>query len=103
LEYRSSHRSWVFDTDDFIKLQDGKEINGPVAQQIISAIEREEADAAYQEYYLAHEAEASKADLKKPSKPAAKAKASVKAGKTAKAKTVKPAAKAAKKSARSGK
>jgi hypothetical protein len=66
LEYRTSARLHVFDTEDFLRLEEGKEINGPIVQEMISAIEREEADAAYQEYYKEQEQQASKEDLKKP-------------------------------------
>ncbi|UPT73412.1 MAG: hypothetical protein M0D55_16270 [Elusimicrobiota bacterium] len=83
LEYRTSARLHVFDTEDFLRLEEGKEINGPIVQEMISAIEREEADAAYQEYYKEQEQQASKEDLKKPR---AKKKAVT-------AKTAKPAAK----------
>ncbi|HAM34663.1 MAG TPA: hypothetical protein DEB40_02845 [Elusimicrobia bacterium] len=66
LEYRSSHRSWVFNTDDLLKLQDGGEVSGPVVRQIISAIEREEADEEYQKYYQEQEEKTSQAELAEP-------------------------------------
>ncbi len=72
LEYRTSARVHIFHTADFLRLEENKTVNGPIVQEIISAIEREEADAEYQEYYKEQEQEATKADVKKPKKAAAK-------------------------------
>lgn len=76
LEYRSSHRPWAFDPADFMRIEEGQVIQGPIAQEITSAIERMEADPEYQDYYKEHEEEATKADLAK--KKARKGKASKK-------------------------
>ncbi|MDD5302135.1 MAG: hypothetical protein PHS14_03415 [Elusimicrobia bacterium] len=70
LEYRTSARLHIFKAEDFLRLEEGQTVNGPIVQEIISAIEREEADAEYQAYYAEQEQEATKDDLKK--KPAAK-------------------------------
>ncbi len=70
LEYRTSARLHIFKAEDFLRLEEGQTVNGPIIQEIISAIEREEADAEYQAYYAEQEQEATKDDLKK--KPAAK-------------------------------
>ncbi len=76
LEYRTSARVHIFNTEDFLRLEENQTVNGPIVQEIISAIEREEADAEYQEYYAEQEQEATKDDLKKKktakAKPAAK-------------------------------
>ncbi len=84
LEYRTSARVHIFKTEDFLRIEEGTEMNGPIVQEILSAIEREEADAAYQEYYAEQEQQATKEDLKKP-----RAKKAVTA-KSAKAKEKKP-------------
>lgn len=85
LEYRTSARLHVFKAEDFLRLEEGQTVNGPIIQEIISAIEREEADAEYQAYYAEQEQEATKDDLKKKTakkpaakKPAAKAKPAAK-------------------------
>ncbi len=70
LEYRTSARLHIFKAEDFLRLEENQTVNGPIVQEIISAIEREEADAEYQAYYAEQEQEATKDDLKK--KPAAK-------------------------------
>lgn len=72
LEYRSSHRSMVYDTEDFLRLEDGLVTEGPIVQEITSAIEREEADAEYQKYYQDHEegAAAAQTAKKRTRKPA---------------------------------
>lgn len=103
LEYRSSHRSLVYDTADFLKLEEGREINGPIVQEIISAIEREEADAEYQQYWKEQDQQASKEDMKKQRKPSAKAKPSAKTVKAKPAVKAKPKAKPARRSPRGGK
>ena len=76
LEYRTSARLHIFKAEDFLRLEEGQTVNGPIIQEIISAIEREEADAEYQAYYAEQEQEATKDDLKKKKttakKPAAK-------------------------------
>lgn len=87
LEYRTSARLHIFKAEDFLRLEDNQTVNGPIVQEIISAIEREEADAEYQAYYAEQEQKATKDDLKK--KPAAKKKPVAKAKPAAK----KPAAK----------
>jgi hypothetical protein len=92
LEYRTSARVHIFNTDDFLRLEENQTVNGPIVQEIISAIEREEADAEYQAYYAEQEQVATKDDMKKPKKAAVKAKAAKTSA--AKAKTAKkPAAK----------
>lgn len=88
LEYRTSARLHIFKAEDFLRLEENQTVNGPIVQEIISAIEREEADAEYQAYYAEQEQEATKDDLKKK-KPAAKKKPVAKAKPAAK----KPAAK----------
>ncbi|MEQ1917761.1 MAG: hypothetical protein ABL955_01065 [Elusimicrobiota bacterium] len=76
LEYRTSARLHIFKAEDFLRLEENQTVNGPIVQEIISAIEREEADAEYQAYYAEQEQEATKDDLKKKKttakKPAAK-------------------------------
>lgn len=89
LEYRTSARLHIFKAEDFLRLEENQTVNGPIVQEIISAIEREEADAEYQAYYAEQEQEATKDDLKKK-KPAAKATAKKPA---AKATAKKPVAK----------
>ncbi len=95
LEYRTSARLHIFKAEDFLRLEENQTVNGPIVQEIISAIEREEADAEYQAYYAEQEQEATKDDLKK--KPAAKKPAAKKPAAKPAAKTVakKPAAKPA--------
>lgn len=82
LEYRTSARLHIFKAEDFLRLEENQTVNGPIVQEIISAIEREEADAEYQAYYAEQEQEATKDDLKKKKpaakKPAAKAKPAAK-------------------------
>jgi len=72
LEYRTSARLHIFKAEDFLRLEENQTVNGPIVQEIISAIEREEADAEYQAYYAEQEQEATKDDLKKKKTPAAK-------------------------------
>lgn len=91
LEYRTSARLHIFKAEDFLRLEEGQTVNGPIVQEIISAIEREEADAEYQAYYAEQEQEATKDDLKKK-KPAAKKKPVAKKP-VAKKPAAKPAAK----------
>jgi hypothetical protein len=64
----------VFDASEFDMLEENGMIDGPIVQEITSAIERMEADPEYQKYYKEHEEEATKDDLKKPatSKPVVK-------------------------------
>lgn len=97
LEYRTSARLHIFKAEDFLRLEEGQTVNGPVVQEIISAIEREEADAEYQAYYAEQEQEATKDDLKKKKapakKPAAKAKAAAKPAVKAKPAAKKPVVK----------
>jgi len=83
LEYRTSARLHIFKAEDFLRLEENQTVNGPIVQEIISAIEREEADAEYQAYYAEQEQEATKDDLKKK-KPAAKKKPVAKAKPAAK-------------------
>lgn len=87
LEYRTSARLHVFNTEDFLRLEEGKEINGPIVQEMISAIEREEADAEYQIHYAEQEQQATKEDLKKPR---AKKAVTAKSAKPAEKKAVRP-------------
>lgn len=82
LEYRTSARLHIFKAEDFLRLEENQTVNGPIVQEIISAIEREEADAEYQAYYAEQEQEATKDDLKKKS--AAKKGAAAKAKPAAK-------------------
>ncbi|MDP3541916.1 MAG: hypothetical protein Q8T11_05545 [Elusimicrobiota bacterium] len=89
LEYRTSARLHIFKAEDFLRLEEGQTVNGPIVQEIISAIEREEADAEYQAYYAEQEQEATKDDLKKNKKPAAKKTAVAKAKPAAKKPAVK--------------
>jgi hypothetical protein len=89
-ERHTSARIKVYDAKDFDALDETGLIDGPVVREITSAIERMEADAEYQQYYLEHEQEATKDDLKKPRKKAARRKP---AAKTAAAKTKKTGAK----------
>lgn len=91
LEYRTSARLHIFKAEDFLRLEENQTVNGPIVQEIISAIEREEADAEYQAYYAEQEQEATKDDLKK--KPAAKAKKPAAKKPVAKKPAAKPAAK----------
>lgn len=92
LEYRTSARLHIFKAEDFLRLEENQTVNGPIVQEIISAIEREEADAEYQAYYAEQEQEATKDDLKKK-KPAAKAKKPAVKKAVAKKPAAKPAAK----------
>lgn len=81
LEYRTSARVHIFNTEDFLRLEENQTVNGPIVQELISAIEREEADAEYQVYYAEQEQEAKKEDLKKKpavKKPAAKTRTAAK-------------------------
>ncbi len=92
LEYRTSARLHIFKAEDFLRLEENQTVNGPIVQEIISAIEREEADAEYQAYYAEQEQEATKDDLKKK-KPAAKKKPVAKKPVVKKPAAKKPAAK----------
>ena len=65
LEYRSSAREHIFSTDEFLGIEEGKEVNGPLVQEIISAIDRSEADAAFQEHYAKEQEEAKAEDVKR--------------------------------------
>ncbi len=93
-ERHTSARIKVYDAKDFDALDESGLIDGPVVREITAAIERMEADPEYQQYYLEHEQEASREDLKKPqtakkkaparrkaSAPAAKARTARKGGK----------------------
>ena len=91
LEYRTSARLHIFKAEDFLRLEENQTVNGPIVQEIISAIEREEADAEYQAYYAEQEQEATKDDLKKKKKAPAKKPAAKKP--VAKKPAAKPAAK----------
>ena len=75
LEYRNSHRTWRFDTADFMSLGENEIERGPIFNQITSAIERMEADEAYQEYYRINDKPATEEDLKKKGRGASKIKA----------------------------
>ena len=98
----------IFDASEFDMLEENGMIEGPIVREITSAIERMEADPEYQQYYLEHEVEATKEDLKKPEtakKPAVKS-PRANAALTAKAKkpiVAKPAARPARKPSRGGK
>ncbi|MDE2292227.1 MAG: hypothetical protein KGL53_09100, partial [Elusimicrobia bacterium] len=48
LEYRSSHRTQTYSPQEFMGLEDGKETQGPIVQEITSTIERMKADADFQ-------------------------------------------------------
>jgi hypothetical protein len=62
-EYRSSHRVWVFNPEDFLTFEEGRESTGPVVRDLTAAIERMEADGEYQKYYSAEQEKASAEDL----------------------------------------
>ncbi|MHB2025476.1 MAG: hypothetical protein ACYCPQ_02375 [Elusimicrobiota bacterium] len=65
IEYRSGHRTWTFEPDQFLHVQNGGVVEGPVAQKITGYIERMEADAEYGDYYKQQEDGVSPADWAK--------------------------------------
>jgi len=99
----------IFDASEFDMLEENGMIEGPIVREITSAIERMEADPEYQQYYLEHEVEATKEDLKKPEaakKPAAKPKTTPKnspAKKVASQSRAKPQQRQTRKPTRGGK
>ncbi|MFI5349984.1 MAG: hypothetical protein ACHQ2Z_10605 [Elusimicrobiota bacterium] len=87
-ERHTSARIKVYDASEFDMMEENGLVEGPIVSEITSAIERMEADPAYQEYYRVHEEEAKKEDLEKPQ--------AAKSEKGKKPKTAKRAAKPAK-------
>ncbi|HVA66073.1 MAG TPA: hypothetical protein VNK24_04010 [Elusimicrobiota bacterium] len=66
IEYRSGHRTWTFDPEEFLQgREQGGIAQGPIAQRITSAIERMEADPEYEAYYSEQEQGISKSDWDK--------------------------------------
>ena len=66
IEYRSGHRTWTFDPEEFLhSREEGGVAQGPIAQRITSAIERMEADPEYEAYYSEQEQGISKKDWDK--------------------------------------
>ncbi|MBI5209383.1 MAG: hypothetical protein HY927_05350 [Elusimicrobia bacterium] len=73
LEYMTSHRTVTFKPEQLLQIVASGQarasgydvIQGPVAQQITSSIERMEADVEYQKYYEEHEEKPSAQDLAK--------------------------------------
>ncbi|MFH1725158.1 MAG: hypothetical protein ABII00_11140 [Elusimicrobiota bacterium] len=65
LEYRSSHRSWVFNPEELLTLDENGQISqGPIVKEISSTIERMEADEEYQKHVAEQDRRATKEDLK---------------------------------------
>ncbi|MFA6030121.1 MAG: hypothetical protein WC969_09725 [Elusimicrobiota bacterium] len=62
-EYRSSHRTWEFDPKEFLTIEEGRESQGPIVRRLTAAIERMEADSAYQKHYEEQEERATAEDL----------------------------------------
>ncbi|MDE2313918.1 MAG: hypothetical protein KGL04_07075 [Elusimicrobia bacterium] len=66
IEYRSGHRTWTFDPEEFLhSREEGGVAQGPIAQRITSSIERMEADPDYEAYYSDQEKGVSKTDWDK--------------------------------------
>ncbi len=66
IEYRSGHRTWTFDPEEFLHgREEGGVAQGPIAQRITSSIERMEADPEYEAYYSDQEKGISKTDWDK--------------------------------------
>ncbi|MFA5140803.1 MAG: PD-(D/E)XK nuclease family protein [Elusimicrobiota bacterium] len=66
LEYRSSHRTWVFSPDSLLTREPGQAASqSPVAREIGSAIERMEADPDFQKQYAEQEKAAAKKIVEK--------------------------------------
>jgi len=90
IEYRSGHRTWTFDPEEFLQSrEEGGIAQGPIAQRITSAIERMEADPEYEAYYSEQERGISKSDWDK------KKAATRRAQKAARSRKVNAAARAA--------
>ncbi len=64
-ESRGTARIKTFSAEEFLSIEEGKEVNGPLAQDLISAILRQEASAEFQEFYKLQEETATQEDLKK--------------------------------------